>query len=623
MKLLTVSLIGIYLVKAAFCAHLGDEPAQPQHPPANPSNASPQEKSGGSFLRLNKSFCNEPNHIEYRNISEIPENRISQPLSCQPAGQFGPCATMAARNLLEMHQNGNQDSATSVLLSTAGLMGLAAHENLPLSDGQDSIRILQKVRLSDYKVYLDDLDPRSGHRDYERLVKGDLLFANQTLAEHKFPDFEQWVNQYGSPDLKHFLSSAKNQDWYHNYLKQCSEDEPACLFRALFPPGVRKQIRLQPFNLYVFSQSDLNQRLGNEEWGSKRWEEITNEAVEKRLSKGIPLGYANANHVVSLIGSRKACCIAPLESTLGKDSSKSDKCETEIKVLDSLETDQLHNNWFLPKSVFESFNELFYLIPCRRPENPTASKELEACLPDVQAELSLKYTIVSGDVRRIKEIASLRKWDPNSRVDDQRPLELAIGSGEVEMFSTLVGLGAKLKEKDWSTFNEAAHDRNGMGIMKRMVDQSLVDLKKEGPAAWEAAVGGITGRYNNLPNLRFLLAHNATRPKGSGILRQALRISGVDAPVVKFLLKMGLDPNETDNGEYQDKKTALHYGVEMSCFTKKTDIVEALCESKADPKIKNSKGKTPLDLAREGQFPALVELLEKRCHTLSDLGQSL
>jgi ankyrin repeat protein len=67
------------------------------------------------------------------------------------------------------------------------------------------------------------------------------------------------------------------------------------------------------------------------------------------------------------------------------------------------------------------------------------------------------------------------------------------------------------------------------------------------------------------------------------------------------LINYGADINKTDcNGN-----TPLHTAASKGNF----EVVKFLVEAGANPIAKNSKGKTPLDLANEGSYPATVEFL--------------
>jgi hypothetical protein len=314
--------------------------------------------------------------------------------------------------------------------------------------------------------------------------------------------------------------------------------------------------------------------------------------------------------VVAIVGARKACCRRP-EAAMGLSTDKSEKCEDEFKVLDSLEGDQLKNNWFRQDSVLGAFNYFPYIVPCRSPDDRSADPKLELCLPDVQGKDSLYYSVAAGDVRRIRDLAANEKWDPDSLIRGERPISIAILWGETEMFIELLDLRAKTSKGTWSAFNDAVRTREASEIAEVMIRRGLIDLTKEGAAAWESAVGGASTKYSNLENLRLLREHGAPFPKGASLLRKSVDGSGANIDTTRYLLQARLDPNEPD--ESDDKQTALHYAVLRAKSLKRTDVVKLLCEFKANPDLQNAKGKTAIDMARDSGYPELLEVLKNRC----------
>jgi uncharacterized protein len=72
--------------------------------------------------------------------------------------------------------------------------------------------------------------------------------------------------------------------------------------------------------------------------------------------------------------------------------------------------------------------------------------------------------------------------------------------------------------------------------------------------------------------------------------------------IVLLLLKAGVDPNST----YAHDLTALMWAAGYG----KTETVKALLDAGAKPTPKDDRGKTALDIAREGKFEATEKLLE-------------
>ena len=73
--------------------------------------------------------------------------------------------------------------------------------------------------------------------------------------------------------------------------------------------------------------------------------------------------------------------------------------------------------------------------------------------------------------------------------------------------------------------------------------------------------------------------------------------------LVKLLIDRGADVNRHDG---LVKETPLHYAAKYG----NVELAKLLMEAKANPKAKDFHGKTPLDLAKEGNHQDIVKLLE-------------
>ena len=74
--------------------------------------------------------------------------------------------------------------------------------------------------------------------------------------------------------------------------------------------------------------------------------------------------------------------------------------------------------------------------------------------------------------------------------------------------------------------------------------------------------------------------------------------------VTEFLLSRGADVNKRSG---DDHATALHWAASSNS----TDVIELLLKHGASPNIKNSRGRTPIDYARDWDSKAAVRLLER------------
>ena len=91
-----------------------------------------------------------------------------------------------------------------------------------------------------------------------------------------------------------------------------------------------------------------------------------------------------------------------------------------------------------------------------------------------------------------------------------------------------------------------------------------------------------------------------------GIGRTALRCAAMDnrTDITELLLSRGTDVNKRCGRNHD---TALHW----AAFHNNTDVIEALLKHGASTNIKDSYGRTPIDLARTYNSKAAVRLLER------------
>ena len=91
-----------------------------------------------------------------------------------------------------------------------------------------------------------------------------------------------------------------------------------------------------------------------------------------------------------------------------------------------------------------------------------------------------------------------------------------------------------------------------------------------------------------------------------GIGRTALRCAAMDnrTDITELLLSRGADVNKRCGRNHD---TALHW----AAFHNNTDVIEALLKHGASTNIKDSYGRTPIDLARTYNSKAAVRLLER------------
>ena len=77
--------------------------------------------------------------------------------------------------------------------------------------------------------------------------------------------------------------------------------------------------------------------------------------------------------------------------------------------------------------------------------------------------------------------------------------------------------------------------------------------------------------------------------------------------IVVLLLAQGVDPNAVYHNDLTALMWAAGYG--------KTDTVRALLDAGAKPALKDNRGKTALDMARDGNFDETAAVLEQAQRT--------
>ena len=90
-----------------------------------------------------------------------------------------------------------------------------------------------------------------------------------------------------------------------------------------------------------------------------------------------------------------------------------------------------------------------------------------------------------------------------------------------------------------------------------------------------------------------------------GVGRTALQLAAMynETDVIRELLQRGADVNKRDRNHGQ---TALHW----SAMNNSTDAIQLLLENGASTTIKDKKGRTPIDVARENNHQKAVLLLQ-------------
>ncbi|GLB36852.1 hypothetical protein LshimejAT787_0311390 [Lyophyllum shimeji] len=111
---------------------------------------------------------------------------------------------------------------------------------------------------------------------------------------------------------------------------------------------------------------------------------------------------------------------------------------------------------------------------------------------------------------------------------------------------------------------------------------------------------------------RLLIQHGA-RVKNTNALKTAAYYGVLD--MIPLLLEAGADVNEIPDYEemlLSEREHGLGTALHEAALGDQPEAVELLLEKGADPALKNTLGRTALDIAREKQHVSVVEVLEKR-----------
>lgn len=196
---------------------------------------------------------------------------------------------------------------------------------------------------------------------------------------------------------------------------------------------------------------------------------------------------------------------------------------------------------------------------------------------------------------------------PACKTDDGKALHQAIQKGDLSQVESLIKKGANIEargEHDFTPLHTAAHGRN-IEIVRYLVSKGadVNAVKKAGnagtPIGWAIL-------NDDLVMAKFLKEHGAkvSQKFWPSELWKAIRTGNPE--MVEWVLEQeGINPNLPDE---VDGDTALHQAVREQ-EGPNLQIVQILLKHKADPQIKNAKGKTVIDLVKEKQ--ASLQEIEK------------
>ncbi len=211
------------------------------------------------------------------------------------------------------------------------------------------------------------------------------------------------------------------------------------------------------------------------------------------------------------------------------------------------------------------------------------------------------------DIEKVRLLVE-RGSDVNARSSQGRtPLIIAsafAGNSEVVRFLLRLGADPRAKDAKGRTALHLAARTRDIDLLKTLADAAhSVNAPRPGDDALESAIvdAAVTA---DAPAVRLLLGQGG----GGKSLNHALIVAAVHGSleIVRMLVAGGADPNarlETDIFPQRPLIAAAYSD------TQNADVVRFLLERGADPSVKDSRGKTPLDYARERGRTRVVGIL--------------
>lgn len=251
----------------------------------------------------------------------------------------------------------------------------------------------------------------------------------------------------------------------------------------------------------------------------------------------------------------------------------------------------------------------------------------------------INFTAQCNNINKIKnELES--GVDVNATDDDGYTLlHWACQEGDKNVVEFLLRVGADFNKRDKDGFHalEIASTKGYIDIVKLLIDNGAdIHMSRNGFTAVHAAAASC---HNDIVDLFIRCGANIhiKDDDGNGRLPLHWAIQEGCIDVVKILIKNGADIDCRENGDgytplniavsegynelvsllissgadvnakFYCNTTALH----TACAWERTEIVALLLENNANPFVKDSEGKTPLDIAIEVDNKIIIKLLEE------------
>ena len=112
--------------------------------------------------------------------------------------------------------------------------------------------------------------------------------------------------------------------------------------------------------------------------------------------------------------------------------------------------------------------------------------------------------------------------------------------------------------------------------------------------------------------MSFLIEHGAdvNKPNSFGMTSFMVFCASGNMELIKYSLAHGADVNAAYSAHVRPKSTDRTTSLMLAVEVGQTEVVELLLSKGADPELRNSDGKTALDLAKDKNNEVIIKLLQ-------------
>ncbi len=455
---------------------------------------------------VNASFANddEPNPEDR---PELIHSELYKPIECD--GKRTPSlednAEIDPRWIVNQKKTGTC-YACAILPSFTSIANLSAEQELSLShlvmlgagkkaeSGGSPLDVLENIKDADFRLKLNEGYAINKVFDFYKYV-------STIHPETSLKDCESQLERVLPESYQQFSISMQEI-----LTRELQKNKKTAAYETLFQPQMSGDVKLKPYNSYVFSSND------DHEVYDKIFELVGPRSCDK-----IPLVFnyihpGGTDHSISISDIRKVTCHH-------KDGSITE--DKEIKVINSWGKGK-YNGWFRAQDFISartklSNHQIFYLKECNKSTIPST---YEPCVPYIQGRNA------DGTSPSFSDAAMRKNYEGMKALLREKNAPLTKG-GVVNWLNVPV-------------------QNNQIELLDLMIDYSQNKEKAQNEALFIAV------RANNLEILKHLLPHVNINSVVSGegrhqmrILHEAAKIKG-NLGIVKELLAHGADPTLLD-----------------------------------------------------------------------------